>query len=527
MRFSRRFMDRGQRSSSLLKHLMSFQPRAVTKADRSGTLSDYAASNILSIAFDVRAQGWSFGGHVREYAPRQYTFSDAAHLLRRAGFAGPTSEVEALQKLGPNLAVERLLYASTDDNTIDNPFDVRALFLERQAGSKANIDPKAGLSGWWVHRLAHSSQPLKEKLVLFWHGHFATELQKVDNPFAMQQQNELFRQKGLGRFADLMLEVAKNPAMLRYLDNNRNVKGKPNENFARELVELFTIGVHGGYTEHDVQESARAFTGWTFQTGNRDKPEENDRFTNPTFVFNKKNFDGGEKTYLGQSGKLTGEDIVRIVTAHPSTAKFIITKLWKFFVGDTISPNDLAELTALWNSSGGEIAVLLRAIFKSEVFYAKSNRHALIKSPVEYAIGMLRSSSARLALEQSLGIWGAMRVMGQTLFEPPNVKGWDGGSDWVSDTTLLNRLNLVGAVTQRRLPAQLRKDQAAPPTVLTLPSGSSLQETIELLGKTYLGEKPDGALLRAMQLYADGKNTPEVAKGLAYLVLASPQYHLA
>ena len=527
MRFSRRFMDRGQRSSSLLKHLMSFQPRAVTKADRSGTLSDYAASNILSIAFDVRAQGWSFGGHVREYAPRQYTFSDAAHLLRRAGFAGPTSEVEALQKLGPNLAVERLLYASTDDNTIDNPFDVRALFLERQAGSKANIDPKAGLSGWWVHRLAHSSQPLKEKLVLFWHGHFATELQKVDNPFAMQQQNELFRQKGLGRFADLMLEVAKNPAMLRYLDNNRNVKGKPNENFARELVELFTIGVHGGYTEHDVQESARAFTGWTFQTGNRDKPEENDRFTNPTFVFNKKNFDGGEKTYLGQSGKLTGEDIVRIVTAHPSTAKFIITKLWKFFVGDTISPNDLAELTALWNSSGGEIAVLLRAIFKSEVFYAKANRHGLIKSPVEYAIGMLRSSSARLALEQSLGIWGAMRVMGQTLFEPPNVKGWDGGSDWVSDTTLLNRLNLVGGVTQRRLPAQLRKDQAAPPTVLTLPSGSSLQETIELLGKTYLGEKPDGALLRAMQLYADGKNTPEVAKGLAYLVLASPQYHLA
>ncbi len=464
---------------------------------------------------------------MKEYAPRQYSFSDAAHLLRRAGFAGPPSEVETLQKLGPSLAVERLLYASTDDNTIDNPFDLNALFLERQAGSKANIDANAGLSGWWVHRLAHSSQPLKEKLALFWHGHFATEAQKVDNAFAMRQQNELFRQRGLGRFADLVLEVAKNPAMLRYLDNNRNVKGKPNENFARELMELFTMGVHGGYTERDVQESARAFTGWTFQTGNPNKPAENERFTNPSFAFNKKNFDDGAKTYLGASGNLTGEDVVRIVTAHPSTATFIITKLWKFFVSDTISSGDLEELTALWTSSGGEIAVLLRAIFKSEVFYAKSNRHALIKSPAEYAIGMLRSSGARLAPEQSLGIFNIMRVMGQTLFQPPNVKGWDGGSDWVSDTTLLNRLNLVGAVTGRRLPAQLQKDQAAPPTVLTLPIGSSLSDTIELLGKTYLGEKPDGALLRTMQLYADGQNTPEVARGLAYLVLASPQYHLA
>ncbi len=464
---------------------------------------------------------------MREYAPRQYTFSDAAHLLRRAGFAGGVSEVEALQRLGPSLAVERLLYASTDDNTADNPFDLNALFLERQNGSKANIDANAGLSGWWVHRLAHTSQPLKEKLALFWHGHFATEAQKVENAFAMQQQNELFRQKGLGRFSDLVLEMAKNPAMLRYLDNNRNVKGKPNENFARELMELFTLGVHGGYTERDVQESARAFTGWTFQTGNPNKPEENGRFTNPTFVFNKKNFDDGAKTYLGASGNFGGEDVVRIVTAHPSTPKFIITKLWKFFVSDTIPSSDLAELTALWNSSGGEIAVLLRAIFKSEVFYAKANRFALIKSPAEYAIGMLRSSQSRLAPEQSLGIFNAMRVMGQTLFQPPNVKGWDGGSDWVSDTTLLNRLNLAGAVTQRKLPAQLQKDQAAPPTVLTLPIGSSLSETIELLGKTYLGEQPDGALLRTMQLYADGKNTPEVARGLAYLVLASPQYHLA
>lgn len=464
---------------------------------------------------------------MKEYAPRTYTFEDAAHLLRRAGFAGSVGEVEALQRLGPALAVERLLYTSEDDGTSPNPFDLKALFLERQADSKQGIGPSAGLAGWWLHRLVHTTQPLKEKLTLFWHGHFATELQKVDNPFAMRQQNELLRQKGLGRFSDLVLEVSRNPAMLRYLDNNRNVKGKPNENYARELMELFTLGVHGGYTEKDVQESARAFTGWTFQSGNQNKPEEFDRYMNPTFVFNKKQFDDGAKTYLGQTGNFTGEDIVRIVTSHPSTPKFIITKLWRFFVGDTIEPSDLESLTQVWTSSGGEIAAILRTIFKSEVFYAKRNRFALIKSPTEYVVGMLRGANAKLAPEQSLGVFQAMRVMGQTLFNPPNVKGWDGGSDWVSDTTLLNRLNFVGSVSQSKLPAQLQKDQKAPPSVLELPQGSSLTETIDRLGITFLGEKPEGALRRTMEVYAGGKNTPEVVRGLTYLVLASPQYHLA
>ncbi len=464
---------------------------------------------------------------MKEYAPRTYTFEDAAHLLRRAGFAGSVKEIQELQRLGPSLAVERLLYASEDDGTQDNPFDLEALFKARQNDAKSGIGPDAGLSGWWLHRLVHTTQPLKEKLTLFWHGHFATEARKVDNVFSMRQQNELLRRKGLGRFADLVLEVSKNPAMLRYLDNNRNQKGKPNENYARELMELFTMGVHGGYTERDVQEGARALTGWTFQSGNQNKPEEWPRYMNPSFVFNKKQFDDGAKTYLGQSGNFGGEDVVRIVTSHPSTPKFIITKLWRFFVSDTVDDASLEDLTQLWNSSNGEIASILRALFKSELFYAKRNRFALIKSPAEYVVGMLRASSARLAPEQCLGAFQAMRVMGQTLFAPPNVKGWDGGSDWVSDTTLLNRLNFVGSVSQAKLPAQLQKDQKAPPVALTLPSGSSLTDTIDALGVTYLGEVPEGALRRTMEVYAGGKNTPEVVRGLTYLVLASPQYHLS
>jgi uncharacterized protein (DUF1800 family) len=464
---------------------------------------------------------------VKRFKARKFTYADAAHLLRRAGFSGSVAETQAYQALGPELAVERLLYWSADDGTQDNPFDLRKVFQAQEDGNKASGAARGALPGWWVYRLVHTTQPLKEKLTLFWHGHFATEMQKVDNAFAMQQQNELFRQFGLGKFEALVMAISKNPAMLRYLDNNRNVKGKPNENYARELMELFTLGVHGGYTEKDIQESARAFTGWSFQSGNQNKPAEWERYMNPVYAFDKKKFDEGAKTYLGKTGNFTGEDIVRIACAHPSTPKFIITKLWKFFVNDTISGEDLESLAGVWQSSGGEIASVLRTIFTSEAFYSSRNRASVIKSPTEYAVGMLRAVETKLAPEQALGVFQSLRVMGQTLFNPPNVKGWDGGTDWVSDTMLLNRLNLVGGIASARLPAQLAKDQKAPSVVMSLPKGSSVTETIDLLGVTFLGEIPDGALRKTLETFAGGKNTPDVIRGLTYLVLASPQYHLA
>ncbi len=464
---------------------------------------------------------------MKPFAPRQYTFEDAAHLLRRAGFAGSVAEVKALQALGPQLAVERLLYFSEDDGTQDNPFDLPGVFAGQEDGNKAAGMARGMLPGWWLYRLAHTTQPLKEKLTLFWHGHFATELQKVDNAFAMRQQNDLFRTLGLGRFEALTQALSKNPAMLRYLDNNKNVKGKPNENYARELMELFTLGVHGGYTEKDIQESARAFTGWTFQGGNQNKPAELERYMNPLYTFRKDQFDAGQKTYLGQTGNFTGEDIVRIACAHPSTARFILTKLWRFFVNDTVSDELLNGLVGVWNDSQGEIAVILRTVFTSEEFYASRNRHTVIKSPTEYLIGMLRAAQTKLAPEQCSALFGSLRVMGQALFNPPNVKGWDGGSSWVSDTALLNRLNLCGAVSQAKLPANVEKGKQAPPTAMTLPIGSSVTETIDLLGLTFLGEKPEGALRRTLETFSGGKNTPDVVRGLTYLVLASPQYHLA
>ncbi len=460
------------------------------------------------------------------YAPKNYSLSDAAHLLRRAGFGGSSQEIATYAKLGVELAVERLLYTSSDDGTENNPFDLEQLFLERQEKNEG-IGAGTGLYGWWLHKLIYTNQPLKEKLTLFWHGHFATELSKVENPFAMQLQNQTLRRLGLGKFETLVQAISKDPAMLRYLDNNRNVKGKPNENYARELMELFTLGVNGGYSETDVQESARAFTGWTLSNANPQNPKDNAKYINPQYVFNKNQFDTGEKTYLGQRGTWTGEDIVRLAVAHPSSAKFIITKLWNFFVDDAISDADLETLTQVWQESNGEIAALLRRILTSQVFYSNKSRYALVKSPAEYVVGTLRRLEVKATPEQCLGAYSAMQNMGQRLFNPPNVKGWDGGTTWVSDSSLLSRLNFIGGVSQYRLPANLQKGQTTPAIRYRLPQGKTALETINALGQMFLDAPPEDALRRSLEKYADSKNSPDTVKGLAYLILGSPQYHLS
>ena len=191
---------------------------------------------------------------MKAYSSKEYSFEDAAHLLRRAGFGGMPTEVEELRKLGPKLAVEKLLAFSKDDGTNPNPHNFRPILENAANAGQARGQAINTLQGWWLHKMLTTTQPLKEKLTLFWHGHFATGLDKVRNAFMLEEQNELFRLFGLGRFDALVLEVSRNPAMLIYLDNAENVKGHPNENYARELMELFTMGVHGGYTERDVQE---------------------------------------------------------------------------------------------------------------------------------------------------------------------------------------------------------------------------------------------------------------------------------
>ena len=465
---------------------------------------------------------------MKPYTPANYSFEDAAHLSRRMGFGGTVQEIETLRKLGPAAAVENLMRATNDDGTEDNPHDLEARFKELvdggQSPNRATAIVVPTVQAWWMYKLVHSTQPFKEKLTLFWHGHFATGLDKVRSAFMLREQNELFRRAGLGKFQPLVLAVAQDPAMLVYLDNDENTKDHPNENFARELMELFTMGVHGGYTEKDVQESARAFTGWS-STKNRGTPNAPSKF-----VFNQKNHDTGVKSFLGQNGNFTGEDIVRVVSNHASTAKFMTAKLWRFFVSETISDATSSDLVSIWTRSGGDIREVLRSIFTSAEFYAPENRQNLIKSPVEYVVGSLRTSQTKLGQAHDFGLIGALGAMAQIPFYPPNVKGWDGGLDWIADTTILNRLQFIGALGSERLPTNTPKNSNVPkpaPATSNWTVGSTLDETLELIGKTYLGVKPTGSLERALRAFAKNRNTPEVAKGLAYLVMVSPQYHLA
>ncbi len=473
---------------------------------------------------------------MKPYNPRTYTFEDAAHLLRRAGFGGSIEDIENLRRLGPSLAVEKLLTFSSNDGTQDNPHDLDEQFeAARAAGRQVNQQVASTIpvaQAWWLYKMRVSSQPLKEKLTLFWHGHFVSGLDKVRHGYMLQTQNELFRRMGLGRFENLTLAVAKDPAMLRYLDNNVNTKQKPNENFAREIMELFTMGVHGGYTEKDIQEAARAFTGWTF-TYKRNAGVE--AIKHPEFVFNAKEHDTGAKTVLGQSGNLNGEDVVRIVANHPSTAKYMVTKLWNFFVSPKIPEATLAELESFWARTQGNIRDLLREILGSEEFYAPENRYALIKTPLELVIGSLRASQAVLDPVHEKALSAVLSRMAQIPFFPPDVSGWDGDIDWIADTTMLNRLQYVAMLTSGSLPSSARGNNGylqggggqRKISKLEWVIGKDLAQTIDLVGKTHLGLVPTDSLRRALELAAKGRNTPEIAKGLAYLTMISPQYHLS
>jgi uncharacterized protein (DUF1800 family) len=473
---------------------------------------------------------------MKPYRPKTYTFEDAAHLLRRAGFGGTPEEIEKLRALGPELAVEQLLTWNSQDGTDPNPNDINAAFdgfiKEGVQLAQALARSSATVQLWWVHKMLTTTQPMKEKLTLFWHGHFASGFDKIKSGFMLQQQNELFRRMGAGEFEPFVLEVSQNPAMLRYLDNDQNTKDHPNENFARELMELFTMGV-GNYAEKDIQESARALSGWSIRGGPRAAGKSPETARNPEAVFTAKNHDDGVKTLLGQTGNLKLEDVVRIVCSQPATAKFMTLKLWKFFVNEQIPTDVHTELSNVWVKSKGNISTVLREIFNSEEFYAQRNRYALMKSPVEYVVGALRASNAKLMPAHQRGVVNLMTQQYQALLDPPNVKGWDGGREWIDDSSILNRLNFVGAVVSVNLPAprgqNMKGQQAAqtPKAELRLPSASSANELIELLGRTYLGESPKGSLRKTLELFSGGKLTPDVVKGMAYLVLASPQYHLA
>ena len=297
-------------------------------------------------------------------------------------------------------------------------------------GLYANAIETQRLGLWWANRMLATPRPLEEKLTLFWHGHFATGENKVRDYRMMLQQNEMFRAHASGEFRDLLVGILKDPAMLVYLDNGENVKAHPNENFGRELLELFTMGV-GNYSERDVREAARAFTGWT-----------NDVLA---FKFDSAQHDFGPKTFLGRTGPFDGEDIVDTILAQPVTAEFIASKIYRFFVRDEIEPGVKAQLGRTYRESGYQMKPLLKQIFLSKDFYSPPAVATQIKSPVHLVVSTYKKMSLREI--PTIPDFGRMTAsLGQSLFDPPNVAGWAGGRTWITPSTLLNRGNLFRSV---------------------------------------------------------------------------------
>ena len=404
-------------------------------------------------------------------APTDWNYDFAAHLLERAGFGGTPDEIRALAKLAPAQAVARIVrfegvrFEGTDTSQLP-PFEhsgihdpglepfpptrpaVTDLAKEKGEALGIKVKPEGNrrlqpivdeffywlrassletnrVSYWWANRMLTSPRPLQEKMALFWHGHFASNEAKVRDYRKLLGQLELFQKQGMGNFRDLTVAVAQDPAMLSFLDAGVNVKGASNENFAREIMEIFTMGV-GHYTETDIREAARAFTGWNF--------------VDLKFVVNKDQHDDGEKTFLGRTGRLDGVDVIDIIMQQPATADYIAGKIYRYFVREDLSPELQKQLGAVLREHDYQIAPLLQTIFLSRDFYSPASVGTQIKGPVDLAVSTYR----KLGLGNVPGVPDfnvATGALGQRLFGPPTVAGWAGGASWITPGLLLERAN--------------------------------------------------------------------------------------
>jgi uncharacterized protein (DUF1800 family) len=302
------------------------------------------------------------------------------------------------------------------------------------------------LRGWWLARMAKGPRPLQEKLTLFWHGHFATSVQKVKDAYFMYLQNEIFRRHASGNWLAMLKDVTKDPAMLIWLDQAQSRKQQPNENYAREVMELFALG-EGHYTEKDITEAARAFTGLVLN-----RLEQSSDYRPAAH-------DSGEKTVLGKTGRLDWEDVLEQIVAQPQAPKFICAKLWTFFAAENPSEELVNALAAIFRKHNNEFKPVLRAIFRSEEFYAEPVMRTQVKSPVQWLV-----SSTRL-LERELPpapvATNMLANLGQNLFTPPNVKGWDGGVTWITTNNLLERYNLAEALVYGKNQLRINADNKA------------------------------------------------------------------
>ncbi|MBI4445982.1 MAG: DUF1800 domain-containing protein [Acidobacteria bacterium] len=363
----------------------------------------------------------------------------AAHLLRRLGFSASSTELKAAILKGFAAVLdEQLNYSNLDNSQMEQALAAKNYQLVRTDAQGRRTANTSELQSWWLFRMINSKHQLLEKMTYFWHDHFATSINQInmvgegDRPL-MLIQNELLRQYALGNFKELVTRIARDPAMLYWLDNVSNVKGRPNENWARELMELFTMGI-GNYTEQDVKEAARAFTGWGV-----------DRVTQ-NFRFYPERHDSGQKIFLGANGNFNGDDVIDLIFQKAVTAEFISKKLFEFFVYPNPSQEIILELGKVFRDSGYNIPVLLRAIFEHPEFFSPHAYRAHIKSPVEFVVGAYRE----LEITDPGTLQRQMSTMNQNLFAPPDVDGWVSGVGWINTSTLIARYNFLNTLATRR-----------------------------------------------------------------------------
>ena len=370
---------------------------------------------------------------------RAISFDEARHLLSRTSFGGDYTQIQALTRMQYHDAVNHLLSTAPHEPGqaelawLNEPLITRRQVRQMGESERQQLRRKLRmqafeLKGWWMKEMVRTDAPLVERMTLFWHNHFTSGLRKVKVPILMRDQNMLLRKHALGNFRQLLHAVSKDPAMIIYLDNVSNVRGKPNENFARELLELFTLG-EGHYSEDDIKEAARAFTGWGI---NRNTAK---------YRFFSRRHDFGHKTFMGQTANFNGDDIINIILQQPRVANHIAEKLWREFVSASPDSKEIDRLAIIFRNHNYEIKPLLQALLSSSSFRDARNRGTMIKSPVELLVGTLRIFKVPVGSGQRLAF--TSRTMGQDLFDPPNVKGWVGGTAWITSDTLLMRQQII------------------------------------------------------------------------------------
>ena len=439
---------------------------------------------------------------------RPWDRAAVAHLHRRAAFGASPDQISKDLKVSPKVAVDRLIKGSetAPDGMTAAEF---TKFFDRIEARLGLDGPLRRIQGLWIQRMANSPRPALEWLTLFWHNHFATSDVKVQNTGLMVAQIATLRRHAFGPFGEMLNSIAKDPAMLVWLDAAANRRTKPNENFAREVMELFTLG-RGNYTEKDIQEAARAYTGW-FVVQDR-------------FAFLEQQHDTGTKTVLGQTGPFTGEQIHQILLKQPASGQFLAKKLIKHYVSEaeTFPEPLLQPLADVFRDTHGSTEAVVHTILESRLFHDPACRYRRVKSPVEFAVGICRMLDMADPMPPPELIADSTSAMGQGLYAPPSVAGWDGGAAWIDTTRLVARTNLSLAICSSAGPmsGKIKLENWAKKAGTTSP-----EATADALADTLLGDSAKPQFRQELRMLA--KSSPADLRPVVARILTDPSFQLA